>query len=664
MFPYYNGHYPYYQYPANTYPNSVYYQGRIFTRGSGLMQKSTWIERGADGRPYYVKRRPAVPSLRQKFAEVINDIRSRNPFFNGPHVSVPSTPTTPTQPSAPAPTPAPQSQAHSRASTPKQKSNLKQKWQPQPEMAERSRTPHSNSQTPHPQPYSQPQQPLSHQQFHPFPFPPYAPTQVGNNSNGQNQQNSALVPSQLAHYAAPHPRMYPYVPSGSQALTHQLTHQPTGGPPPANTTGAMFNPAHTTIPNAPPTAPPGYGPSNPGQFAMNPMSMNPDDLKYKCSICGRFRSSRYQWKHRVPVGQLPGPTICRRCRQEATDSEDESTDSYEERDYRSHSRHRSLARNRSRSRGRASRPRSRARSSSRPKRALDHDYYAAHEPEASSSESDVSVEVRPKRRKSLSRGARSPSVEVIRYVDGPAIQPRPKNRKKKIVYVEDHRSQQELSDDEDEVDVRYVAYPSRSRVVSRPATPARRLFPRQYSDPEIGAAVAFEGREYYDQPPSSRRIRHVSSSSRLYAKNPYRQIRSSSRPRRTYSSAPYETTEEEYYYAPATDRLPRGRMRGGGGRSRSRSRSRVSIDEGAEAGPLDPYRPPVPSPPAPRRRRSSSLGCVEADADLSAEREHPRSSSRHRRRLEAESEAVDDRNPADDYDMYDNDGMRVRVREI
>lgn len=217
--------------------------------------------------------------------------------------------------------------------------------------------------------------------------------------------------------------------------------------------------------------------------------------------------------------------------------------------------------------------------------------------------------------------------------------------------------------------------------MSRPATPARRLFPRQYSDPEIGAAVAFEGREYYDQPPSSRRIRHVSSSSRLYAKNPYRQIRSSSRPRRTYSSAPYETTEEEYYYAPATDRLPRGRMRGGGGRSRSRSRSRVSIDEGtfqlcprdepdltrdagAEAGPLDPYRPPVPSPPAPRRRRSSSLGYVEADADLSAEREHPRSSSRHRRRLEAESEAVDDRNPADDYDMYDNDGMRVRVREI
>lgn len=416
------------------------------------MQRMSWIERGADGRAYYVKQKSAVPSLRQKFAEAINDLRSRNPFSNGPPVSAPTSPTQPAAP-APPPTQGPNSRPRSGASTTRRKSSLKQKSQPQPEMAERSRTPaHSHTPQPQPQTPSQSLQNHTHQHFPPFPpFLPYIPPQVGPDNNGQKQQNTALVPSQLAHYVAPHPRMYPYILPGNQALTHQ----PVGRPPPANTADATFNPAHTTVPNAPPTAPPGYGPSNPGQYAMNPMTTNPDDLKYKCSICGRFRSARYQWKHRVPVGQLPGPTICRSCRQAATDSEDEDTDSYEERDYRAHS-HR-----RNRSRGRASRPRSRARSSSRPKRAFDFDYYASREPEASISDSDMSVEVRPRRRKSRSRRAQSPNVELVRYVDGPAVQPRQKSRRRKIIYVEDHRREPDLSDEDDELDVRYVACPSR-----------------------------------------------------------------------------------------------------------------------------------------------------------------------------------------------------------
>jgi len=354
------------------------------------------------------------------------------------------------QPPAPAPTPVPQSQLQSRAGTPKHKSSLKQKSQPQSEMVERKNVP-ADPQTPQPQLSSQ-----SHRPHHFNPFPVFShPAQphFGNHNNVPNQPNPALVASQLPHYAAPHPRMYPYIPPGSQALAQQ----PAGGPPPANTTSAIFNPVHAGITHAPPTAPPGYGPSNPGQFTVTPMTINPDDLKHKCIICGRFRSSRYQWKHRVPVGQLPGPTICRRCRQQATDSEDESTDSYEKRDYRSHS---SL---RHRSRGRVSRPRSRsrARSSSQPKRALDFDFYASRQPEVSSSNSDVSIEIRPRRRKSRSWRARSPSVEIVRYVDGPTAPPRLKSRKKKIVYVEDHRCQQETSDDDDEADVPYLLYPSR-----------------------------------------------------------------------------------------------------------------------------------------------------------------------------------------------------------
>lgn len=44
---------------------------------------------------------------------------------------------------------------------------------------------------------------------------------------------------------------------------------------------------------------------------------------------------------------------------------------------------------------------------------------------------------------------------------------------------------------------------------------------------------------------------------------------------------------------------------------------------------------------------------------------HPRSSRRGRWILEADSEVTEKHTaPADDYDMYDNDGMRVRVREI
>lgn len=122
------------------------------------------------------------------------------------------------------------------------------------------------------------------------------------------------------------------------------------------------------------------------------------------------------------------------------------------------------------------------------------------------------------------------------------------------------------------------AHGSRSRAVSRrPATPTRQLLPRQYSDPDIRVPGVAEPRNYYDEPPPRRRTRHASSSSRLNGRNSYRHVRSSSRPGRNYSHGPYETAEEEhYYYDPAIDRVPRGRMRGGG----HRSRSRVSIDEG------------------------------------------------------------------------------------
>lgn len=46
-----------------------------------------------------------------------------------------------------------------------------------------------------------------------------------------------------------------------------------------------------------------------------------DEPRYKCSICGRFRSPRFHYKHPIPPGQFPAKTICKKCREDGTDSE-------------------------------------------------------------------------------------------------------------------------------------------------------------------------------------------------------------------------------------------------------------------------------------------------------------------------------------------------------
>lgn len=92
---------------------------------------------------------------------------------------------------------------------------------------------------------------------------------------------------------------------------------------------------------------------------------------------------------------------------------------------------------------------------------------------------------------------------------------------------------------------------------------------------------------------------------------------------------------------------------------------------GAESGPLHPYVPPAPSPPDHRSRRSSSLGYVDVitkgplrEDDHRHDRER-RSSSRRRKRLPIDEEGGEEAGPPpDDYYTYDEDGMRVRVREI
>ena len=50
------------------------------------------------------------------------------------------------------------------------------------------------------------------------------------------------------------------------------------------------------------------------------------EVRYKCRVCGRFRSPSYHHRHPLAPGQLPTETVCRRCRRKRTDSEEESSD--------------------------------------------------------------------------------------------------------------------------------------------------------------------------------------------------------------------------------------------------------------------------------------------------------------------------------------------------
>ena len=50
-----------------------------------------------------------------------------------------------------------------------------------------------------------------------------------------------------------------------------------------------------------------------------------DELRYKCTICGRFRSPRYHYRHPLQPGQIPPPTVCGRCKRSRTPSTDSAS---------------------------------------------------------------------------------------------------------------------------------------------------------------------------------------------------------------------------------------------------------------------------------------------------------------------------------------------------
>ena len=641
------------------------------------MQPSSWIERGPDGRPYYVKRRPAFPSFRQIFAEAFRDLRQRHqPVIDGPGKA----PASPEQPPAPAPTPA--SRASSTNARPK--SSLKHKPQARPDMAERSNTPAQANRALSERP-GQAQQPHSYPAYPTFP-PFMQPTGGHDNISGaiQAQQNGALV----QHYATPHPRMYPYVPPGNHALN-----MPQNGGPPTSYTPMPFGPGQNMSQQQQQTTPAGYTQQN---LTLGAMPLNPADPKHKCGTCGRFRSSRYQRKHPIPPGQLPGLTICRKCREKESDSDDDSSDSYEDKDYRSLSR----SRQRSQSRGRASRPRSRARSSNRyGRKNVEFDYYAARDQEFSSSDSDLSEPRVPRRYQSRSRRTREPSIAVTRYADGPLIQPHPQRRTKKVVYVEDPRGQ-DYETDEEEVEVRYVQSYPRLVLANILLACLANLLDRLW----LSAGLVRQHEECYldsIQIPSSMNaawsnVEPITTTHRCLVRsttprlplttistiagatyevhlgadrNMYRiHLRQESANNITSQPliigheagfTPMVAAAEVAVAIPLTKVCFRSRMLTFG-------TLLLTLDEGAESGALPPHMPPVPMPPT-RMRLSSSSGHADASAEdnVDIHDKRARSSSRRKRALAVgDGTHTYDGDPADDYDWYDSNGMKVRVREI
>lgn len=432
------------------------------------MPSSVWIERGPDGRPCYVKKKTAVPSLRKKFAEAFDEIRQRTqqPSSTTQNQSSTQTATAPTQPTSST------SNSRSQSDMTNQDNQLAKNAQPQGQI------PHMAYYPGH----------LQFQAFNPYQF----------------YHNCGAASNPYAAYQRPFPAVPPGFPQLAQA-------QGNSNPTSQATTSAQVQAPTTTVAQQDfMTA----AQADATKLAMAQMTMKPDGLKFKCIICGRFRSSRYHLKHRLASGQLPGPTICRRCRKHTTDSEDETSDSEEdELLYRS----RSAVRRRSRSRGRVTRAVSRARASSRaPKHREDFDYYALHSLEDSSSESE-DFPARPARRQaSRSRKANKGRSKSVRYVDEPLQARRSKSKIRKIIYMQEPDDQSDST--EDEVEVRYIkqapeyvtphpstntANDTRNAIVrSRPGTPAPPGLLRPHSD-EMSQPNYVEQRVYYDEPPAS-----------------------------------------------------------------------------------------------------------------------------------------------------------------
>lgn len=255
--------------------------------------RSVWIERGPDGRPYFVRKKSSLPSTRELLAQAFlprsarSRLLSRDSRQNRHVVCINPV-------SHPLVLPAPGS--------------------PNPFL------PHAPFHPPPMDPTSQAQ---------PLPVAMYlVPQQQNHNQNQtQNQQNSknqsAQPPANIMNppppfFSVPLPGMYPIPPDPFAAHPPTILPQPVQFPAQHLTQQPLFP---TTLIGAVPIQNQPLG----SAAGIRPPIAPLPETRYKCDICGRYRSARYHFKHPIPPGQLPAKTICRKCQEEATDSEEEST---------------------------------------------------------------------------------------------------------------------------------------------------------------------------------------------------------------------------------------------------------------------------------------------------------------------------------------------------
>ncbi|KAJ4527146.1 hypothetical protein HRR81_003713 [Exophiala dermatitidis] len=413
-------------------------------------------------------------------------------------------------------------------------------------------------------------------------------------------------------------------------------------------------------------------------------------MRYRCEACGRYRSTKYHYRHPIPPGQLPAKTICRKCRDRATDSEDytgtsESSPSSgsKYRDSR-----RSKQRNRSRNGRKARRSVSRVHSMRRGKTP---DRHSSRYEESSATYSDSSE---------LER--RHPSGKYRQRQHSHASSGRERRRLRlspceERIYYEGRsvgRKHLDIPEDFEDDDYDYEN-PRGVRISSRAQSRTRRVVRRQDSDAYSGnppqAEYYVERYEYIQQPPSRHHQRGYSPQQGPALPN----VRDTSLPAHNRSQHPQQEDKDTHDQG-AYDRLrsrsiPRGRLR-----SRENDFHYGGVYDGSppyytQLTPNKEIADPsqgrhgrrlvyAPSPPP---ARSSSLGYLADPEAEEKEQQHIRIGGSRRRRsrsrpLDVESSELRILRPGDeltvveryaprpnqDYERYDHEGIRVRVREI
>ncbi|KIW19706.1 hypothetical protein PV08_00280 [Exophiala spinifera] len=159
------------------------------------------------------------------------------------------------------------------------------------------------------------------------------PVQQQDNEHPQLQaQHSMAAAQQNAQFPPPFvppmpflpPQMPPTFPLPSLQQPVFVGMPPATFPPPQaghgnGVPGALNGPGIPLMPVQGPELRQSYTPAAPQSRTT--------ELRYKCEVCGRFRSTRYHYENPIPPGQLPAKTICRKCRETATDTEDSSRSS-------------------------------------------------------------------------------------------------------------------------------------------------------------------------------------------------------------------------------------------------------------------------------------------------------------------------------------------------